>query len=441
MKLTGAESCKFNELFYNTNNKNTDAFAALKQKVIDQRQNNTPSSSKEINTPINIKPEIIENRSLTSSSSSTSSTYSTTSMTSDFCSTSPTNSTSSESSVETDELCTNLDNINLNENKKKTNQTQQPQQTQPSTSTSQQQQTTESQLNYLKFYQIKEKIRSGGFGVVFKGVRRLDNLPIAVKIIRKDKIILWSGTEAGRIPLEIKLMYQVLNCSGCIKILDFVERQDHYLIFMERPEKALDLWDYINTNGPLNENLAKLFFKQILKSVLQMKASGVIHRDIKDENILVDLNTLELKLIDFGAGTFYTNEDLVDFQGTRVYSPPEWIMNQTYKGDRATVWSLGVLLYNMVYGDIPFTDDNEIVNSNIDFSKYDNNNINNHININNSTNNCLPQQLQNVNNNNINNNGSNKSDLNDLIKKCLKRNQNERIVLEEILKHRWLSQP
>lgn len=110
-------------------------------------------------------------------------------------------------------------------------------------------------------------------------------------------------------------MYQVAECTGCIKILDYIERHDRYLIIMERPEKSIDLWDYINNHGPLNENLAKLFFRQIVNTCIHMKTNGVLHRDIKDENILVDLNTFELKLIDFGAGTFYTNDFLNDFQG------------------------------------------------------------------------------------------------------------------------------
>lgn len=115
--------------------------------------------------------------------------------------------------------------------------------------------------------------------------------------------------------MEIDLMYRVSECPGCIKILDYIERHDRYMIVMERPEKVIDLWDFINNRGPLNEQLAKVFLKKIIMTVLEMKANGVIHRDIKDENILVDLNTLELKLIDFGAGTHYTNEYLTDFQG------------------------------------------------------------------------------------------------------------------------------
>ena len=127
------------------------------------------------------------------------------------------------------------------------------------------------------------------------------------------------------IPLEIDLMYRVSECKGCIKIYDHIEKHDRYLIVMERPHKCIDLWDYIDHHGPINDKLAKRFFRQIIEACLQMKSRGVLHRDIKDENILVDLNTLELKLIDFGAGAHYTEEPLDTFHGKKSLlkiSPP-----------------------------------------------------------------------------------------------------------------------
>ena len=80
--------------------------------------------------------------------------------------------------------------------------------------------------------------------------------------------------------MEIELMYQVVNCNGCIKILDYIERKDRYLIIMERPEKSIDLWDYINNHGPLNENLAKNFFRQIVNTCLEMKSNNGFYMKI-----------------------------------------------------------------------------------------------------------------------------------------------------------------
>jgi len=116
--------------------------------------------------------------------------------------------------------------------------------------------TSISPIKSNSLYQIQEKIRSGGFGDVFKGQRRLDGLPIAIKVIRKEKIYYWSEqdsfnqlndmtlntTNCKRLPTEIELMYLVNECEGCIRILDFIERHDRFLIIMERPEKYIDLW-------------------------------------------------------------------------------------------------------------------------------------------------------------------------------------------------------
>lgn len=120
--------------------------------------------------------------------------------------------------------------------------------------------------------------------------------------------------------MEIDLMYKMIECQGCIKIIDYIERHNRYLIIMERLEKSIDLWDYIYRKGPMSAQLAKTFFKKIVQTVLEMKAKGVLHRDIKDENILVDLNTLDLKIIDFGAGTYYTDNELYDFQGIFIFN-------------------------------------------------------------------------------------------------------------------------
>lgn len=270
---------------------------------------------------------------------------------------------------------------------------------------------------FYKFYKVGCQIGNGGFGTIFSGVRIKDNTPIAIKVIKKSKILHWYNLDGKRIPLEIALMLRVSHVKNCIKIFDYVEQTHCFIIVMERLESYKDLFDFITEKGSLNENSVREYFKQIVKTIIEIYNLGVLHRDIKDENILIDLKTGQLKLIDFGAGTFFTNKNSIftDFQGTRVYSPPEWINKQYYHGDRAAVWSLGVLLYNMIYGDIPWEEDDDIIkcrlikkNCNYSFTDSDSD-----------------KNFQ--------------SDVFDLIKKCLNVNDCERIKLDEILNHKWLN--
>lgn len=88
-------------------------------------------------------------------------------------------------------------------------------------------------------------------------------------------------------PLEVALMSAVKNVKGAVKILDYFERSDSFVIVMERPESCKDMFDFISEKGCLEEKTARGFFRQVVQTVLDCHEAGVIHRDIKDENILV----------------------------------------------------------------------------------------------------------------------------------------------------------
>jgi serine/threonine protein kinase len=131
---------------------------------------------------------------------------------------------------------------------------------------------------------------------------------------------------------------------------------------LKRLANAKDLFDFITEKGALNEDLAVKFFRQIVTTIIACHRHGVVHHDLKDENLLLDLKTGKLSLIDFGSGAFIKEEEqaFTEFDRMRVYMPTERICCARYQARPATFWSLGILLFDMVQGDIPLEKDKEI---------------------------------------------------------------------------------
>ncbi|MFH4976315.1 hypothetical protein AB6A40_003024 [Gnathostoma spinigerum] len=260
---------------------------------------------------------------------------------------------------------------------------------------------------FKKKYKLGPELGRGGFGTVYSGFRIADGLPVAVKFVSRTNVTEWKRVADRDVPLEIVLLAQCSAIQGVVRMFDWFERSDGFFIVMERPSPCQDLFDYISEHGPLDERLARTFFKQVVDTVIACASVNVVHRDIKDENLIVDLKDGHLKLVDFGSGAFCkpNGELYTDFEGTRVYSPPEWILDARYDGMKAAVWSLGILLYDMVCGDIPFRRDKEII--------------------------CCSRIIWRT---------KLTKSCEQLIKRCLTFDPDERCTLEDILRHPWMGE-
>ena len=203
-------------------------------------------------------------------------------------------------------------------------------------------------------YIIGNPIGFGAFGRVYKGIRVTDGASVAIKYVRKyeDTEMVWTTMSGFKVPMELKLLTQVQDVEGVIKLHDFVELEDYFVYVMERPRSCKELYKHIEENEKMDENTARIFFRQIVETVIACHKKGVFHRDIKSDNILIDTNTNKLRLIDFGCGAeIQSNSEIFsEFQG--LYAPPEFASG-SYQGGPATVWTLGMLLFEMVFGRIP----------------------------------------------------------------------------------------
>ena len=197
-------------------------------------------------------------------------------------------------------------------------------------------------------YVITKLIGSGTFSSVYEGYHSLLEFPVAIKVISKDSF------DYNHFLLETNFVRQ-LSHPLIAEFYESFELEGNYIIIMELI-KGGSLLTKINELGKMSESMAKNYFMQTVCVIDYLhNEMSITHRDLKADNIMIDQND-EIKIIDFGLSHVLTSTNMPNLMtqcGTPGYAAPEMIIGQPYNKS-ADIWSLGITLYAMVVGELPF---------------------------------------------------------------------------------------
>ena len=268
-------------------------------------------------------------------------------------------------------------------------------------------------IGYMKFtdyYELKEVIGKGKFGVVNLGIHKKTQQQVAVKIINKDSIKTIEDKELVRIEIGI---LKLCHHPNVVRLLDHLENEDYIFIVTEYIEGGTLGQYFKKKNFNFSENQASTIMSQIASGVKYLHKYGIVHRDLKPDNIMITQQNDYgiIKIMDFGLSKIVsTQEKMVDGYGTLSYVAPEVLLRTPYNKE-VDIWSMGVILYYMLCGHLPFKGNKEviiaekIVNDDLEFDEEE-------------------WEVR-------------SKKVRELISSCLKKEPEERITIDEFINHPW----
>ena len=259
----------------------------------------------------------------------------------------------------------------------------------------------------IKEYQILEEMGAGAYGQVKLARYGRKRQKIVLKYVTKSRILVDTWTrdrKLGTVPLEIHVLNHLKNHQhrNLVEMKDFFEDDVNYYIVMSAHIPGMDLFDYIELNTSMSEWECKCISLQVAKALNHLHSLDIVHRDIKDENVVLDRNGW-VKLIDFGSANYCRNGPFDTFHGTLDYASPEALDGKPYNGKEQDVWACGILFYTLIYKENPFYNIDEIMDRDL----------------------RIPYI---VSENSI-----------DLIGKMLNRDLLDRVTMQDVLQHPWYS--
>ncbi|KAK0411355.1 hypothetical protein QR680_005612 [Steinernema hermaphroditum] len=202
-------------------------------------------------------------------------------------------------------------------------------------------------------YKLLKTIGKGNFAKVKLAKHVPTGLEVAIKIIDKTAL---NPSSLQKLYREVKIMKQ-LDHPNIVKLYQVMETDQTLYLVMEYASGG-EVFDYLVAHGRMKEKEARAKFRQIVSAVQYLHQKNIIHRDLKAENLLLD-GDMNIKIADFGfSNHFFVGNKLDTFCGSPPYAAPELFQGKKYDGPEVDVWSLGVILYTLVSGSLPFDGQN-----------------------------------------------------------------------------------
>uniref|UniRef100_A0A4W5RBK2 MAP/microtubule affinity-regulating kinase 3 n=1 Tax=Hucho hucho TaxID=62062 RepID=A0A4W5RBK2_9TELE len=213
--------------------------------------------------------------------------------------------------------------------------------------------TTPDEQPHIGNYRLLKTIGKGNFAKVKLARHVLTGKEVAVKIIDKTQL---NSSSLQKLFREVRIM-KLLNHPNIVKLFEVIETEKTLYLIMEYASGG-EVFDYLVAHGRMKEKEARAKFRQIVSAVQYCHQKCIVHRDLKAENLLLDAD-MNIKIADFGFSNEFTMGNKLDtFCGSPPYAAPELFQGKKYDGPEVDVWSLGVILYTLVSGSLPFDGQN-----------------------------------------------------------------------------------
>ncbi|KAL6471107.1 hypothetical protein MHYP_G00197570 [Metynnis hypsauchen] len=202
-------------------------------------------------------------------------------------------------------------------------------------------------------YRLLKTIGKGNFAKVKLARHILTGREVAIKIIDKTQL---NPTSLQKLFREVRIM-KGLNHPNIVQLFEVIETEKTLYLIMEYASGG-EVFDYLVAHGRMKEKEARAKFRQIVSAVHYCHQKNIVHRDLKAENLLLDSES-NIKIADFGFSNEFTLGNKLDtFCGSPPYAAPELFQGKKYDGPEVDIWSLGVILYTLVSGSLPFDGQN-----------------------------------------------------------------------------------